>query len=78
LQHIQWVLKFKLDKTEANQNLIVDLYNALNKKLSHSKTASMEVLILSVMLPLLSSDKVESAIKWFKEQSIPLQDGKEI
>jgi hydroxymethylpyrimidine/phosphomethylpyrimidine kinase len=78
LSTVQWILKFKLSQNEDTRHLMQDLYDALFKKLSYCKANSMEVLILSVMIPLMSSSKADQASHWIKDKFIPLEGGKKV
>lgn len=78
LATVQWILKYKLDASEQSKQLKADLYTSLFNKLSHCKTASMEVLILSVMIPLLNSKNAAQAIKWVQDKFIGLENGKQV
>jgi hypothetical protein len=55
LASLQWILHFKLNRSQELQSAKTSLYETLFKKLAICKTKSMEVLILQDMLSMMST-----------------------
>jgi hypothetical protein len=64
LQAVQWVLRYKLDKGEAYAAVQERLYRTFFEKLDSCKTKSMEVLILSAMIPLISPSQYMKTLEY--------------
>jgi hypothetical protein len=78
LSTVQWVLRYKFQRDTRLLDLQVKLFDSFFKKLSYCKTKSMEILILSEMLSIMSVDMDDTAKDWLKHKQIKTPNGKVI